>query len=124
MEDDREDEELIRVDLDEETVAHYERRAVTAGRSSTDRATSSVRNGRDKWADAGTQIYSRQIVCSSSRDQNLSRDRHVLHRQPAYRAVACVRTGCHAGTWRHQHSGEGAAHSNGREQLAQCFFMG
>ena len=73
---------------------------------------------------AGSQIYSRQIVCNCSGDQSLSRDRHVLHRQPAYCSVACVRTGCHSGTCRHQHSGEGAAHLNGTEQLAQSFTMG
>jgi len=74
--------------------------------------------------DAGGQIYSRQIVCSSSGDQNLRSDRHVLQRQPPYCFVACVRTGCQAGTWRHQHAREGAAQSNGREQLAHCVFMG
>jgi hypothetical protein len=73
---------------------------------------------------AGSQIYSRQIVCSSSGDQNLSRDRHILHRQPAYCSVAFVRTGCHTGTWRHQHSGDGAAHSSGKEQLAHCISKG
>jgi len=67
--------------------------------------------------------YSRQIVCNSSGDQNLSRDRQVLHRQPAYCSMAFVRTGCQAGTWRHQHAREGAAQSSGREQLAHCFFM-
>jgi hypothetical protein len=71
-----------------------------------------------------TLRYSRQIVCSCSGDQNLSRDRHVLQRQPAYRFVVFVRTGCHAGTCRHQHAGDGAAHSNGREQLAHRFSMG
>ncbi len=70
-----------------------------------------------------TLRYSCQIVCSCSGDQNLSRDRHVLHRQPPYCFVACVRTGCQAGTRRHQHAGDGAAHSNGREQFAHCFFM-
>jgi hypothetical protein len=39
----------------------------------------------------------------------------------AYCVVALLRTGCQAGTWRHQHSGDGAAHSKGREQLAQLF---
>ncbi|MCI0426910.1 MAG: hypothetical protein L0Z46_02695 [Nitrospiraceae bacterium] len=33
MEDDREDDKLIHVDLDEETVAHYERRSEAAGRT-------------------------------------------------------------------------------------------
>ena len=78
---------------------------------------------QDAGANAGKQIYSRQIVCSSSGDQNLSRDRHVLHRQPAYCSMACVRTGCHAGTCRHQHARDGAAHSSGREQFAHCVFM-
>lgn len=32
-------------------------------------------------ADRESPIYSRQIVCSCSEDQNLSRDRQVLHRQ-------------------------------------------
>jgi len=68
--------------------------------------------------------YSRQIVCSCSGDQNLRRDRHVLHRQPAYCSMAEARTGCQAGTWRHQHARDGAAQSSGREQLAHCFFMG
>jgi hypothetical protein len=71
--------------------------------------------------------YSRQIVCSSSGDQNLSRDRQVLHRQPPYCCMAISRTGCHAVTRRHQHSREGASHSNGKEQLAQrfqCFSIG
>jgi hypothetical protein len=54
----------------------------------------------------------------------MSRDRQVLHRQPPYCSVACVRTGCQAGTVLHQHSGEWAAQSNGREQLAHFVFMG
>ena len=54
----------------------------------------------------------------------MSNVRHVLHRQPAYCFVAVVRTDCQAGTWRHQHSGDGAAHSNGEEQLAQCCSIG
>ena len=33
MKDDREDEKLIHIDLDEETVAHYEQRAEAAGRT-------------------------------------------------------------------------------------------
>lgn len=33
MEDDREDDKLIHVDLDDETVAHYARRAEAAGRT-------------------------------------------------------------------------------------------
>ena len=49
-------------------------------------------------ADAGIQIYRRQIVCSCSGDQNLSRERHVLQKQPAYCSVALDRTGCQAGT--------------------------
>ena len=69
-------------------------------------------------------IYSRQIVCSCSGDQNLSRDRQVLHRQSPCCAMDLVRTGYQAGTWRHQQSGEGASHLNGRDQLAQGFSMG
>ncbi len=64
--------------------------------------------------------YSRQIVCSCSENQSLSRDRHVLHRQPE----DVLRIGCHAGTCKHQYSGDGAAHSTGREQLAQRFSTG
>ena len=33
MKDDREDDKIIHVDLDDETVAHYERRAEAAGRT-------------------------------------------------------------------------------------------
>jgi hypothetical protein len=84
----------------------------------------SGKNGSIILGEGGRQRCSRQIVCSSSGDQNLSRDRHVLHRQPLYCSVAVVRTGCQAGTWRHQQSGEGVAHSNGKEQLTHCFFMG
>ena len=67
--------------------------------------------------------YSRQIVCSCSGDQNLSRDRQVLQRQPPYCSVACVRTGCQAGTVLHQQSGDGAEQSNVREQLTHFMFM-
>ena len=60
--------------------------------------------------------YSPHTVRSCSEDQNFM-DRHVLHRQSEY----VSRTGCHAGTRVHQHSGAGAAHSNGKVQLAQRF---
>ena len=48
----------------------------------------------------------------------------MSYTQPSSFAVAVVRTGCHAGIWRHQQSGEGATHSNEREQLAQGRSMG
>ncbi len=66
-----------------------------------------------------TLRYSRQIVCSCSGDQNVSRDRQVLHRQPGEDS----RIDFQAGTVLHQQSGEGAAHSTGREQLEQCFLI-
>jgi hypothetical protein len=66
------------------------------------------------------RCYSRQIVCSSSGDQNLIRDRHSLHRQ----SDDASRAGCQAGMLLHQHSGEEAAHSNGKEQWEQCFSIG
>ena len=65
--------------------------------------------------------YSPHTVRRCSGDQNF-RDRHVLHRQPEYCSMA--RIGRHAGTCRHQHSGDGAAHSNGKAQLAQRFSIG
>jgi hypothetical protein len=52
------------------------------------------------------------------------RDRHILHRQSEYCFPASVQMGCHAGICRHQHSGDGAEHSNGREQLAHRCSMG
>jgi hypothetical protein len=64
-------------------------------------------------------IYSPHTLARCSGDQNL-RDRHVLHRHSG----DASRMGCQAGMLLHQHVGDGAAHSNGREQLAQCFCMG
>lgn len=52
-----------------------------------------VRSRRSAGVDEGNQTYRRQIVCSCSGDQNLSRDRHVLHRQ----SEEASRIGCHAG---------------------------
>ena len=63
--------------------------------------------------------YSLHTVRRCSGNQNL-RDRHVLHRQ----SEDASRAGCQAGMLLHQHSGEGAAHSNGTEQLAQCVSIG
>jgi hypothetical protein len=60
--------------------------------------------------DAGRQIYSRQIVCSCSEDQNLSRAKHVLHRQSGEDS----RIGCQAGMLLHQLAGDGAAQSKAK----------
>ena len=64
-------------------------------------------------------IYSPHTVRRCSGAQNF-KERHVLHRQSEY----VWRTGCHAGTCMHQHSGAGAAHANDNAQLAQCFSIG
>ena len=63
--------------------------------------------------------YSPHTVRRWSGDQNC-RDRQVLHRQSG----AVSRIGCEVGMLLHQHSGAGASHTNGSEQLAQCFFIG
>ena len=68
----------------------------------------------------GSQIYSRHIVCSCAGDQNLSRDKQVLHRQSG----EDLRIGCQAGMLVHQHSGAEAPHSNGNEQFAHRLSMG
>jgi hypothetical protein len=82
--------------------------------NSASRALCNIRCARSGW---GESSYRRQIVCSCSGDQNLSRDRQVLHRQSG----ALSRIGCQAGMLLHQHSGDGAAHSNGTAQWVQCF---
>ena len=63
--------------------------------------------------------YSPHTVRRCSGDQNFG-DRHILQRQPD----AVSRAGCQAGLFLHQHSGDGAAHSNGKAQFEQCFSMG
>jgi hypothetical protein len=62
--------------------------------------------------------YTPHTLFRWSGDQNF-RDRHVLHRQSGDDS----RIGCQAGMLLHQHSGDGAAHSSGSEQLAHCFSM-
>ena len=61
-------------------------------------------------------IYSPHTGRRCSGDQNFS-DRHSLHRQ----SEDASRIGCQAGMLLHQHSGDGAAHSTGKAQLAQRF---
>ena len=63
-------------------------------------------------------IYSPHTVRRCAGDQNF-RDRHILQRQPD----EASRIDCQAGMLLHQHSGDGAAHSNGTAQLAQRFSM-
>ncbi len=64
------------------------------------------------------------MLASCSGEKNLNKVRHVLHTQSACCSIDEARTPCHAATRLHQQSGAGAAHSNGKAQLAQRFSIG
>ena len=59
------------------------------------------------------------VLCCSGVENIL--EEHVLQTQPAYCVRACSQMGWNGLIVLHQHSGDGARHSNGKPHLAQCF---